>query len=823
MLKVDCTYEHTGKKVHHVGAEMNFVPPQMGPSLRLAMGRDPGEQENIEMKPFVGPAGKFFDSLLRKAGVDRGQLTVLNTLQCRPPNNIHPQDGKARFYISEVEADKAVAQCWKNHVQPVLESRPWTRIDALGGEALVLLSGKKGGIHKWRGSPLALKGEIKERIIPTLHPSYIMQYGQGYIPVVISDLKKGTNVPPEFYNLRPTLDDLAAFRSSTLCFDIETNIFTRQITMVGICDRPYHVMVVPFRGAYIAELRRIFASATNVIGHNIISFDLPELKIAGIEVNQECQIWDTILMQHLIQPDCPHDLEFVSSVFTQKPAWKHLEGENKELYCARDVDVTYQIWQQVLPVLKQQNLLDLYKYTQIPLAKICALIERGPGIRTSGKAATKARLDLLKEIGEKELLLPDELKPYDKPVRVRQLAPPGTVGKSGKPVKYTHIPDVERVVPWRSPDSIKKYLYQTLGLPEQFNPKTKKVTSDKTALEKLYNRTKNPSIQALRKLGSLDELASSFLKGLKDEDGNEIPVKDGKISPHLSPYGTSQGRLSSSGPNMQNQPPQARCIYVPSDPEWCFVEADFSQGENRLTAWYADDRERLVRLSAPGFSEHKLNAQIFFDIPYDQVVKDNSPDAPYGRAKKLTHGINFGEGYRKIALSLDLPEKDVRDWLYKWRVVNVPTVRWQERTSKQAEVEGVLTNVFGRKRWFWSNRLYGESLSMLPQSTLADICFRAMIGLMYERIGWSAELALKVSSVLAPLPYPARLLLQVHDSLLVECPRAQVPDVVKCLRAVMEQGWTQMGGFNVPVEFSVGDPGASWGELKSYKLEEYEA
>lgn len=820
MLNVDCTYEKENRKIHHIGAEMNFVPPQLGPSLRLTIGRDPGEQENIECRPFVGPAGKFLDVLYRKAGIDRGQLTVLNTLQCRPPNNIHPQDGKARYYISEADAEKVVSQCWRNHVQPVLESRPWTRIDALGGEALKQLTGKKEGIFKWRGSPLPVKGEQKERVVPTLHPSYIMQYGQGYIPVVVSDLKKGTNVPPEHYNLRPTLDELAAFRSTAVCFDIETNIFTRQITMVGICDRAFHVMVVPFRGAYIDELRRIFANATQVIGHNIISFDLPELKSAKIEINQECQIWDTILMQHLIQPDCPHDLEFVSSVFTQKPAWKHLENENKELYCARDVDVTYQIWQQVLPVLKQQNLLDLYKYTQVPLAKICALIERGPGIRTSGAAATKARQDLLKEIAEWEIKLPQELTPYDKPIRVRQLAPAGTIGKSGKPIKYIHVPDVERVVPWRSPDAVKKYLYETLGLPEQLHSKTKKVTSDKTALERLYNRTKNPCIQALRQLGSLDELASSFLKGLKDENGNEIPVRDGKINPHLSPYGTSQGRLSSSGPNMQNQPPRARFIYVPSDPEWCLVEADFSQGENRLTAWYANDRERLQRLSIPGFSEHKLNAQIFFDVPYDEVVKDNSPDAPYGRAKKLTHGINYGEGPRKIAQNLDLPEKDVRDWLYKWRLANQPTVQWMERVSKQAEHEGVLTNVFGRKRWFWTNRLYGESLSMLPQSTLADICFRAMVGLMYERINWPAELALKVSSVLAPLPCPARLLLQVHDSLLIECPKALVAEVVRCVKAVMEQPWTQMGGFYVPAEFSVGAPGVSWGELKSYKLEE---
>ncbi len=207
------------------------------------------------------------------------------------------------------------------------------------------------------------------------------------------------------------------------------------------------------------------------------------------------------------------------------------------------------------------------------------------------------------------------------------------------------------------------------------------------------------------------------------------------------------------------------------------------------------------------------NAEIFFGVPYAEVVKDNSPDAPYGQAKKLTHGINYGEGPSKIAMNLDLPEKDVRDWLYKWRLANRPTVDWMEKVSKEAEHNGVLTNTFGRKRWFWTSRLYGESLSFLPQSTLADIMHRAAVGMMYERIGWPVELALKASYVLAPLPYPARLLLQVHDSFLLEAPAALVPEVVAAVKAVTEQAWPQLGGFSLPVEFKIGNPGDSWGEL----------
>lgn len=783
-----------------------FLPPVLGPGSRLVVSDYP-TLEDAAKGPLTDGSGRVFDHVLRKAGINRNDLTVLNTIQCVAPLPITPKDPSGGRGATVEENKAAAGQCYRNHVVPVLRSRPWGSITSLGDTALATLTGERAGADKWRGSPLALIGEKKPLVVPTIHPSLIMKQ-QEMLPVVISDLKKGIQIPPENYILHPTMQEVIDFRQPLVCFDIESNRFTGQITMIGLQYKPYHVMVVPWQGPYIDEIKRIFRNATNIIGHNIIGFDMPKMRDHGLIFNPECQIWDTILMQHLLQPDLPHDLEFVSSIFTQKPAWKHLAGEDMALYCARDVDVTFQSYLQLLPTLRAQNLEDLYKYTQVPLAKICSGIER-TGIRVDYGRGKVIRERTLGEIADLEKLLPEELKPYDKSIRVRQPAPAGTLGKAGKPIKFIHIPGTERVVPWNSPAAVGRWLYGTLALQEQVNQKTGKVSTDKRVLEKLYTKTKNPAIKALGEIRVLDELASNFLK--QDNIGIE------KVNPHLSPFGTSQGRLSSSNPNMQNQPPAARYLYVPSDPTWSLIECDFSQGENRLTAWYANDQERLQRLSQPGFSEHKLNAQVFFGVPYDEVVKDNSPTAPYGKAKKLTHGINFGEGPRKIAKDLDLPEKEVKDYLLKWRLANQPTVRWMESVSSEAERNGVLCNVFGRKRWFWSSRLYSESLSMLPQSTLADMCFRAMIGLMYERIDWPAELALRVSSVLAPLPKPARLLLQVHDSLLLEAPTELIPEVIRCVKAVMEQPFQQLGGFNLPTEASIADPGCSWGEMHSYK------
>lgn len=808
MLAVDYWYENKDEgKVHFQGGENNFIPPQLGSTLRLAVTDAPEFEDSLKGTQLSGGSGRAMNRMYRMAGIKTDSLHVINTIQCRPPDDIYPSHKAAGDYISPSDGAKAVEQCYRNYVVPLLAGNPWDRIDALGEESLRLLTGKTDGVMKWRGSPLPLVGTTEPKVIATVPPSMIMK-AQYLIPAIISDLRKGTQVPPETYNLHPTVQDLIDFRSETFCYDIETNRFTNQITMVGLSFRPYHVIVVPFQGAYVDELKRIFRNAKHVIGQNIIGFDNPRMATAGCVLNPEAEIWDIMLMQHLLQPDADHDLEYISSIFTQKPAWKHLASDNMPLYCARDVDVTLQAYNQLKPLLAAMQLEDLYKYTQVPLEKICRLMQN-TGIVTDGSRIDAIREKKLAEVAALEPQLPPELAPYDKAIKVRVPAPEGTLGKSGKPVKFLHVPSSERVRPYNSDKVVKDFFYRLRNYPEQKNSKTLKVTVDKKAMERLFRRTKDPAIPILQKLNKLNTLISGFLKENKHARG--------KVHSHISVVGTGTGRLSSADPNMQNQPPDARFVFIPSDPEWCFVEADFSSGENRLTALYAHDHDRLRRLATPGFNEHKLNASIFFGIPVEEIEKDNDPDKPYGKGKKINHGMNYGEGARKIAQDNDLDEKEVKEAIHRWKLANPLTVSWQDRTTRQAEREGVLTNAFGRKRWFWTTNTYTESLAFLPQSTLADIIFKAMIGLMYERIELAPDLALKASSVLAPLPMPARLLLQVHDSLLVECPKDSVGAVIKAMKATMEQSWTQLGGYVIPVEFKVGGPGESWGEVKAWK------
>jgi uracil-DNA glycosylase family 4 len=825
-----------------------FVAPKQGDGDRLVIGEAPGETEAVTGMPLTGGAGDWFNAMLPKAGIKRSELTILGCTQCRPPDDIFPTDNDAK-YISKQEAYQAVEHCKQAHVLPILKERKWKRVDLLGAQALRFYTGQYS-IHKHRGCPTKLTDvpELGYVAMPTMHPVSIMK-DQTMLPVVINDLRKDLTIPPEYYNLYPDIDTVKAFKAKVFAFDIETPAYRElgddaPITIVGLSDSLNRALVVPFTGAYIDELRRIFGNATEAIGHNAIQFDIPRLARDGVNVRPECVLWDTMLMHHLRFPNLGgedktaggHDLGFVGSQFTNKPAWKD-DKVNFELYCARDVDVTFQVFQQLKPLLEQHNLLNLYLKIQVPLAKICHLMHE-TGFAIDPGQIEGVRQKLSGEMSQHEKLLPEDLRSRTKLVNKRYPAPAGTLSpKTGKPLKFLTRQEEEVARPWRSGELVARWLYEDLGLPVQKDLKTDEVTTGKIALAKLsriaikghrfdccedkqcdkckgkgkFTKEWPPevaaAISALAKLRKINSLMTLFCK--------EEMLSAAKMHPGFNPHGTSSGRLSSSEPNLQNVPEHARYIYVPSKSGYSIVDVDYSQIESRLTAFLAKDTEKLLKLSDPKFSEHKWAAEVFFGIPQALVEKDNDKDAPYGKAKRIVHGSNYGMGAMKISRMYDMDFREVRGLLEKWRKANWKTHEWQEHTTDTARKQGYLTTAFGRKRWFYTQSAYTESLSFLPQSTAADIIFRAMIGLMYERIGTRIDALKGVVQIAKPLPKNANLLIQVHDSLVFECPNEEVNDTVKIIKEVMEQPWPELGGFHIPISVKVGP---SWGLAEDYKI-----
>lgn len=789
-----------------------FVPQQNGDSNVLVVGNFPGEDEVLMGVPSTS---KWLENLLRKAGLRKDDVTIINTIQCRPLNNVYPSGPASAFYILPNDGHKAVEQCMQNHVWPLVRGLKWKKIIALGEEALFELTGKQG-IFNWRGSPLPLKGTDQPIVVPTLHPDDIGA-NQNMIPIVINDLKKNPVVPPEYYNLTPSLEDVRAFNAVEFASDIECNIATQAITMVGFSAKPFHAMVVPFIGAYIPEVKRIYANAKRIFLQNGLQFDQPLLANNGVRLAGECEVIDTMLLHHICFPDLPHDLELIASMFTNKPAWKAgFKGAPGywELRNARDTDATLQAGRVLVALTKQEKLWDLYNYVQVPLAKICRLMY-DTGFKVDPKRLVEVRDKLIAQIAEGELKLPLSLRAYDKPKKKRVKAPIGTLSeKTGNPVKFTWLEGTEHVTPWRSPKILEKYLYAELELPPQLHPKSRKITVDKGAVEKcirLLRRTNRPELVGLLAYQKVKK-AATLLSGFVTEDMVKQAIT--RVNPHFNVHGTNSGRLSSSDPNLQNQPEAARYMYVPSHPGWSLIDVDYSNIEPRLTAYFANDQDRLARFMEPGYNEHKWTASQFFDIPIEDVIKDNSIEAPYGIAKRINNGLNYGIGIQKIVNTHGLEYQLVKEKVAIWKRVNAQTVKWQLETSKIAEQQGFLTTPFDRKRWFWTSSLYTESLSFLPQSSGADILFKAMIGLVYDRIDWPLEKALRICPSAESLPRPARLLLSVHDSLVFECPNDKIDEAVAVIRRVMEAPIRELGGLSIPVAIKVG---LTWAEAEPYQ------
>src|ERR1700722_16207724 len=328
--------------------DTNFVPPlvRVG-GKRPVIAEAPGSTESERLEPLCGGAGSWLrgkvnesgkrtGGIIGEAGLNDEDISYANVINCRPPNNLFPTDVGPDGYISKAEAQVAGEHCRSGHLWPMLRSRKWERLDLLGDKPLRFLGRKGEGIKKWRGSPLRIEGlnDNKPIAIPTYHPAYVAR-DQSVLPIVVHDLQKGLVCPPEYYSPTPTVEEVRAFNFKKFAFDIETEGFSRRVKMVGLCARPYFALAVPFRGEYLVELRRIFREASEIIGHNSTQFDLPILAEHNVVPGVETKCWDTMLMHHLRFPDFDHDLEFVGTQFTSKPAWKGEKG-SLEWYCCRD-------------------------------------------------------------------------------------------------------------------------------------------------------------------------------------------------------------------------------------------------------------------------------------------------------------------------------------------------------------------------------------------------------------------------------------------------------------------------------------------------------
>lgn len=347
-----------------------------------------------------------------------------------------------------------------------------------------------------------------------------------------------------------------------------------------------------------------------------------------------------------------------------------------------------------------------------------------------------------------------------------------------------------------SPKQLGVILFERLGLKGGKKTKTGYSTAA-DVLEKL--RTAHPIVERILHYRQLAKLKSTYADGL-------LAVMDAETEKIYSTFNqtiTATGRISSTEPNLQNIPVrlelgrELRKIFIPESAEFCFLDADYSQIELRVLAHISGD-ESLIAAFKSNQDIHRMTASQVFHVPFDEVTP-----LQRSNAKAVNFGIIYGKGAFSLGQDLGISRKEAEEYInaYFARYPKIKT--FMEDTIKNGAKNGYVSTLWNRRRNMpelqssnFMQRAAGEraAMNMPIQGTAADIIKLAMI---------------KVHRALQEGGYRSRLILQVHDELLIEAYKEEKDAVAKILKENMEHAADLL----VPLDVDVHE-GASWFEAK---------
>ena len=344
----------------------------------------------------------------------------------------------------------------------------------------------------------------------------------------------------------------------------------------------------------------------------------------------------------------------------------------------------------------------------------------------------------------------------------------------------------------QSPKQLGNVLFERLMLPA--GKKTKTGWSTNAAvLDKL--RGKHPIIEQILDYRTLTKLKSTYADGLLKEIS-----ADGRIHTNFQMTVTATGRLSSTEPNLQNIPvrrelgAQIRKMFVAS-PGKVLVDADYSQIELRLLAHIAND-ETMIAAFRSGEDIHAVTASQVFGVPLDEVTP-----LQRSHAKAVNFGIVYGISAFSLAQDIGVFQSEAKAYMDSYFAKYHGVREYMTRVVEQAKADGYVTTLFGRRRDLpelkssnFNLRSFGErvALNMPIQGTAADIIKAAMV---------------RVDARMRAEHLQARLLLQVHDELIVECPAEEAETV----RGILIEEMEHVVDYRVPLLVDA-KIGASWAE-----------
>jgi DNA polymerase I len=443
-------------------------------------------------------------------------------------------------------------------------------------------------------------------------------------------------------------------------------------------------------------------------------------------------------------------------------------------YCGADVDATIQIFDQLAPKVREANLWELYQTIELPLLPVLTQMELN-GVLLDTDYLAEMSVKFNQRLGE----LQEEL-----------------------------FAIVGHEFNLRSTQQMSQVLFQEMGFPTRGIAKTSsgQFSTAVAELDKLMAMRSQLTdaqarlIQIIYEQRQLEKLRGTYIDALP----GQVNPETGRIHTSFNQTGSSTGRLSSSDPNLQNIPirtelgREIRRAFVPQ-PGWVLLSADYSQVELRILAHVVQEPALLAAFQADQ-DIHAATAARLFSVPLEGVTKEQR-----GLAKTINFATIYGSSAFGISARTDMDTKEAGRFMEQYFRTYPQIKEYIGQTTAQLHREGYVQTLFGRKRFFpelkdgrlpFNQRaaLERAAINAPIQGTAADIMKIAMIRL-HEQLQQGG--------------FQARMLLQVHDELVLEAPPDEQAAVVDLVCDVMCNAY-QM---DVPLKVDV-EMGPNWYDLE---------
>jgi len=768
------------------GDGKGFCPDEIIPGAKVNVYlQGPGEQEEIEGKPAVGPTGQVLNqTLLPRAGLQRGvDVSVCNALRCRYNHQNKLPRGKL--------LEDAIKQCRQYD-----STSSDTQLTVAAGAAAWQAFNGPGSITDWRGFLAPDSASNKgRRVLGTLHPADLFRNPKMRLAVMndwqkVKSYLEGTwpqEIPPfvrmpqdvsaeSFYMFVQTALTQSV---SWVVLDTEYTRDTKYLTVLGMSypGAPVGIQLwmnqlSPVDRHDIRDWLLRLISKTKVVFQNAFA-DIPVLeRNLGIKYSDyQAGVEDTMLEHAVLWSDWPHTLEFLASMYGRYEKMKHLSTSDPSLYNWGDVVDTICVHEGLQSEFRRDSMSkSVYETQSLPLIPI--LLKRMKlGIRVN-----KARVE-------------PAIQQYKALVNAARLS---AQAYTGWPINIG------------SDDQLKSYLYDSLRLPIQKNKDTKKATTDGDAIATLRQIIgPEPDLEqeersglslesALYRVGeggngvlearviyaAARQTLSHYLMPLLDKQKGQSGIKV-RIYPDFKIHAQASGRWSITDPPLAQIPEDLRDIIIP-DEGMAWIAWDWDQIELRLLAALANDVPYLDAFKR-NEDVHTLNARAIFDDP---TIDKNDPRRVF--AKRFVYRLNYGGDARGAgsipgAKQLGLMGSKLIDASNRYLSAHPAMARWREEVAREVRSTGVSRTFMGRRR-----RFLGDSMSALReaynhpmQGGVADILNTCTI------------------QIAKALPY-ATLTYTVHDAATWEVPIDKVAEATSIINAIVTQEWN-IGSLKVSI------------------------